>query len=62
VQGPVLTSVIVEQQYDGDILKEGTLKESSLESLSVQIVTSLVVTNFQQIGRKGNLENDQQGW
>jgi hypothetical protein len=61
VQGPVLTSVIVEQQYDGDILKEGTLKESSLESLSVQIVTSLVVTNFQQIGRRGK-ENDQQGW
>jgi len=50
----------VEQQFDISKLTEETPKEPSLESLSLQIVNCLLVTEFQQIGHREK-ENDQQG-
>jgi len=51
----------VEQQFDKGTPKEGTPKESSLESLSAEIVTCLMMMEFQQTGHTEK-ENDLQGW
>jgi hypothetical protein len=51
----------VEQRFDISTRTEETPKEPSLEPLSLQILTSLMVTEFQQIGHREK-ENDQQGW